>query len=319
MPKLKEDTLLAFRDELRKTAAPNLQHLLGGVGSGAGVGALTGALGGAALGAVRGAKAGREEGTGAVTGGLSGALGGAARGAGLGAALGGASGALAPRISRLSQAPGALGASARFGKRQVHALTGWAPEGGLEAIRGGAYDAREALRTAKPQHRQQAQKALASSAAAQEMGLTNLPGYVKAIKDKGLKEVVKTDAAAQWHSGGVGMKALGVGLPALALASEVGKKESPDGPGKGELVGRSAAGAVGGLLGSAMPIAGQIALGGAMGAAGGMVGRGIDRLRKRPAASGQPTPPEQQMGSHVPTERVTSHAAAGQLPEGLSA
>jgi hypothetical protein len=320
MSRLNENELLAFRDELKKTAAPNLHRLLGGVGAGAGVGALTGSLGGAALGAVRGAKAGREEGTGAIVGGLSGALGGAVRGAGIGAAVGGAGGALAPRMGNLSSASGAVGASARFGKRQLHALTGWTPEGGLEAIRGGAYDSRQALRTAKTPHIQQAQKALSSAASAQRMGLTSLPGYAKAIKEKGLKEVAKTDAAAQWHSGGIDTKALGIGLPALALASEVGKKESPEGPGKGELLGRSAAGTVGGLLGSAMPIAGQIALGGAMGAAGGIVGRGVDRLRKRrPPTSGQSIPPEQQSGSHVPTERVTSSAAAGQIPEGLSA
>jgi len=325
MSRLREEELLAFRDELKKESAPNLHGLLGGAGAGAGLGALVGGLGGAAVGAVRGAKKGREEGSGAL-GGLSGALSGAARGVGLGAGVGalggGAAAALRPgAISKLVDAGGLGGASARFGQRQLHALTGWTPKGGIESIRGGAYDARQALHAAKSSKEvAQAGKALESAEAAQNMGLTNLPGYVKAVKREGLKNVAKTDAAAQWHSGGLAAKALGIGVPALALSSEVGKKESPEGPGKGELLGRTIAGTAGGVLGSAMPIAGQIAMGGALGAAGGFVGRGIDRLRgRRPPSAGNPIPPDQQSGSHVPTERITSPAAMGQAPEGMTA
>lgn len=307
--------MLAFRDELQKTSA--IASKLLGAGGGAGVGALLGAAGGGLVGAVRGAHQAGDAGESRLSGGLAGALGGASAGAGLGALGGAATGALrSDAIQKLTRTEGMAGSAARFGERQVHALTGVVPKGGIEAIRGGAYDARQALKGANSP---QARKGLAAAEASQKMGLTSLPGYVNAVRREGLKNVAKTDLAAQWHSGGIGTKALGVGLPAAMLASDIAKKEQPTGTGKGESVGRSLGGAVGGLLGSSMPISGQLALGAATGVAGRYVGRGVDRLRGRPASKPPLTPPEQQQGSHVPTERVMSPAAMGKPPEGMHA
>lgn len=326
MSQLREEELLAFHDELKKSAALNARTLLGGAGAGAGVGALVGSVGGAVHGAIQGARKGREEGgMGGLAGGFTGAAGGAVRGAGYGAAAGalGGAGVAAVRpnaIGSLVARDGALGAGARFGQRQVHALTGWTPKGGIESIRGGAYDARQALQSAKPKDLPQASKALQSAEAAQSMGLTSLPGYAKALQQHGAKKVLQTDASAVWHSGGLTGKALTIGLPAATLASDIRRPESAEGPGKGELIGRSIAGTAGGVLGTAMPIGGQIALGAGMGAVGGLVGRGVDRLRGRKRhPPGDLTPPEQQQSSHTPTERVMSPAAAGRPPEGVSA
>ena len=324
MSQFSDRTLSALREELSKLAAPNFHSLVGGAGAGMGLGAAVGGVGGAVHGAVKGYRKAKEEGSSGLVGGLAGAAGGAARGAGVGAAagaLGGAGlGAASPKaLGRLVSADNAAGSAARFGQRQVHSLTGWTPKKGIESIRGGAYDAREALRTAKgAKEVQQAHKALETAEASQRMGLTNLPGYAKAVNREGLANVLKTDAAAQWHSGGIAAKALGVGLPAAALAAEVAKKEQPEGEGRGQALGRAIGGTIGGVMGTAMPIAGQIALGSGLAATGNFIGKGIDRLRgRRPLKTYTPPPPEQYPGSHVPTERIMSPAAAGQPPEGL--
>lgn len=297
MPYLHEEELNAFRDELRKEAAPNLKALLGrvaGAGGGIGAGALAGGLGGTTLGAIRGAHKAKEEGGSALSGALGGASKGLVQGAALGGLVGGVGGALNPKaVEELAKKEHIWGSGARFGQRQVHGFTGWKPEGGLSAMGAGANNP-------------------------PGMELSSLPGYVKAIKEHGAK-AIKADVANQWHSGGIASKALGVGLPATMLAAEVAKKENPTGPGKGESVGRGIGGTVGGFLGSSLPITGQMALGGAMGAAGGLAGRAVDRLRGRRSTPNQTTPPEHSQGQHVPTERISSPAAMGQVPEGMPA
>jgi len=216
--------------------------------------------------------------------------------------------------------PGVL---SRFAQRQLHGLSGWTPKAGLESIRGGAFEARKKLESALASGHgpsiELAQKGFNAAHQAQEAGLTNLPGYAKALQ-KDPVGTLKKDVAAQWHSGGRVEKALGIGLPLLGLAHDIRTPERETGPGKGELLGRGIGGAAGGFLGSSMPLAGQLLVGAATGMAGGLVGKGVDRLRgRKPSSPGQLTPPEQSQGQHVPTERVMSPAAMGQPPEGMIA
>lgn len=197
--------------------------------------------------------------------------------------------------SSIKAAPGNV---ANFGKRQLHGVSGWTPKAGIGSI--------------------------GMDAGAKHTGLTNLPDYVKGMANDP-KRYLKRDVSNSWHSGGRVSKALMVGLPAMGVAHDIATPEQATGPGKGERIGRGLAGAAGGMLGSSMPLSGQLLLGGAMSHVGGTIGKGVDRLRGRkpgtppPPTAGQPIQPDQQSGSHVPTERVMSNAAMGQPPEGASA
>ena len=343
MPRLDEFTLVAFRAELRKEAgftdlvaraAPTLKNMssLGGAG------ATVGALGGAGLGAVRGYRAARAQGE-DVGGAVTGALGGAARGAGKGALFGGLAGAGAGAASGmgagLTQRGGILGAGARFGQRQVHSMTGMLSPAELEGVRGGAYGAREHLAKATaaldraplgaaPRAQKavgRAQKALATTEAATgvtdpSMNLTSLPGYLQAARQHGMGKMLSTGVKEQIANSSPAMTALMIGAPAVGVAKTLAGKEETDASGRGrfERAGEDAGRTIGGVTGGVMPIVGQGLVGGALGRVGKYTGRGIDRLRGK---GGQPgmtatTLEPAEMGQHMPTEKVTSPAAAGQ-------
>lgn len=327
-----------FRDELEKFAA-NAQTLLGNVGALAGGGAVLGAAGGAALGGIKRYRDARSRGEGVAQGFVEGA-GGALRGAGKGALVGAGAGALAGAATpkalydQLGAVRGPVGAGARFGQRQVHAFTGWRPTASdpssIERIRGGAYRARTALGKAEAglasawagdkggdlrsavKSVGRARSTLEGAEKAQQMGLTNIPGYVRSLRDKPL-ETLRTGMSEQWHSGGAGAKALSIGLPALGAANAIRAPESTTGAGKGERVGRELAQTAGGVLTAPLPfVPGQL-VSAALGRAGGLAGRGVDRLRgRRPDPGHHALNPENVQGQHIPTERVTSPAAGGQ-------
>lgn len=335
----------AFHGELEKLAI-DTHTLLGNVGALAGSGALVGAVGGAALGGIKRYREARSRGEGIGQGFLEGA-GGALHGAGKGALVGAGAGALAGAATpkalydRMSNVAGPVGAGARFGQRQVHAFTGWMPTAGetssIERIRGGAFRARKAVGRAEEElasawgkndpsdlrsavrAKQRASAGLEGAERAQQMGLTSVPGYLKSLRQKPL-ETLRTGMAEQWHSGGAGAKALTIGLPALGAVSALRSPESATGAGKGERVGRELGTVAGGVLTAPLPfVPGQV-VSTALGRAGGLAGRGIDRLRgRRPDLGQYAQHPENALGQHIPTERVTSPAAAGQVGNEVAA
>jgi len=343
MPELTEHLLNGFRAGLRKEAgfadlmsraAPRLRS----AGSLAGVGALAGSLAGGGLAGTKAYREAKEEGHGtaraalhALGGGLGGAVSGAAGGALLGGAVGGASGL----GKNLTARTGAIGAASRFGQRQIHALTGVLNPAELESIGGGAATARSAYKALEDkafQHAttpggafsdyagklQKAQRGLDASVRAQDMGLTSIPGYLRSMKEHGLAPTLGASIKDQWHSMTPGNAALMVGLPAALAAGTLIKKEHPTGPGKGEELGRNIGGLVGGIAGGAMPIVGNAVVGSLASSAGGQIGKGIDWMRGRrkplPMIGGKPDL-EPAEGQHIPSERVMSPAAAGQMPE----
>lgn len=159
MSSFSPEMLLALQDELEKDAAiPGVQAaraLLArqgsAIGAGAGLGAAVGGLGGLGIGGVRGYREAREQGMSRGQAALMG-LGRGAQSAGKGIAVGTLAGAGAGALSgqrgvelaqELSGKEGIRGSLARSGQRQLHSLTGWTPEGGLESIRGGAWGAKQ--------------------------------------------------------------------------------------------------------------------------------------------------------------------------------
>lgn len=315
-------------------AAPRLRA----AGSLAGVGALAGGAAGAGLSASKAYHEAKGQGAGVLGAGLhglAGSVGGAVRGATAGA-LGGAALGSASGLGRsLSARTGTLGAAARFGERQVHSLAGHLNPAELESVGGGAADARAAYKAVEDKaiahaatpggafsdhagQLQKAEKGLKASERTQEMGLTSIPGYLRSMKDNGVGSTLAAGVKDQWHNTSPAMGALMIGAPALGAAATLAKKENPNGPGKGEELGRNIGGLVGGVAGSAMPLVGNMVAGGVGAAVGGQVGKGADWMRRRrqplPMLGGK-AEPEQAEGQHIPSERVMSPAAAGQSPE----
>jgi hypothetical protein len=214
----------------------------------------------------------------------------------------------------LSEVPGAM---SRFGKRQAHALTGWTPQGGsIRSIRGGAYAAEEALRKAQAAGAatKQLERARDTAVAAEKMGLTSLPGYVKALYREGPMKALSTGLKSQWHSGGTGTKAMLVGVPGALAAGEALTPSEPGGPGKAQRVGRSLGQTAAYMLGP-IPVAGQLALDPVMARLGGLtgkvVGKGGSKLRRKHT----PAPPslDPAGGAATPAETIASERAAGMM------
>lgn len=311
-------TLADIRSAVTSAAArAALQRGLGGVGAGAGVGGLVGA----AAGGVHGYQKARSEGAdvgGAVLGGLGGAGHGAAKGALIGGAgLGAleAAGATPGAYGRLAGARGPVGTMARFGQRQVHALTGWTPKGflapeGARQMGAGAADA--AARLAKSPGSASAARAFGAAEKAEGMGLSSLPGFAKSMKNHGVANTMLAGAADQWHGGGLTGKLLMAGIPAATVAGELGREGDEKKGRTGRLLG--AAGQVGAMSLGSMPIAGTLAVGAAAHKLTNVAGR----LRGRGSEVGHnPAPPETSPSSNglaQPTERVFSDRASGEIP-----
>jgi hypothetical protein len=347
MSDLSIHALRAFRLELEKEAV-DWHSVAGGAAGLAGLGAGAGAIAGAGLGAAKKYRAARAEGAGvggALGEGALGALGGVGRGAltgaGIGAGAGAALGHLTPEVVKaLPHMPSMAGSAARYGQRQLHAVSGWLPEAGnaksLETIRGGAYGARQRAGTARralierqlqpnPEKLKDykqvasraagAQRGLDAAEKAQEMGLTSVPGFARALGREGIGKTLGTGLREQWHNTPTSMKALTLALPAAQVAQTVTSDDTQ----KGEHLGRALGGAAAGLTMGAIPITtGMLAQGAVSGAAGRM-GRAYDKVRARfrGGDGGIQAPKENTpySGDHVPTERITTERAQGATPE----
>lgn len=307
-----KSALRAFREEMRKIAAVNPA-----VGAGLTLATL-GALGGGVSRYYQAKLQGSSTGD-ALGEGLRGGLTGAAAGGLVGAGIGGT---------------GVGGAISRFGQRQLHGLTGWAPEGGLHAMRAGSYNAKQRMARAQAalralehsggtaqqaarlqQEARRAAKGLAAAIEAERMGLTSLPGYVRAIGKHGLVPVLQAGAREQLQGTSTAQKALILGLPAYgalrAWRSPADERDSR-GLSRGARIGESVGSLVGGVVGGAVPIVGQLALQEGTGRVGRAVGGFFDRRRQPPPAF-DPTDPVTAPGQVTPSEYVLSPRASGDL------
>lgn len=235
------------------------------------------------------------------------------------------------------------GVASRFGQRQVHGLTGWTPKGymnpeGIKGMRAGAHDAAERLsaaertvapgagryrpglvdrvlkispekqqaRAAKAGHKEvvDARKSYQAAQKAEDMGLTSLPGYARALM-RNPAAAVSTGMAEQWHSMGPGGKALMLGIPAAGVGSELTTESQPGGPGKFERAG-SRLGELAYTMGP-VPLSGQIAAGIGVSSLGKRVGSLFDKKKSIPA----PPNLEPAGGEAAPAETMVSDRALG--------
>lgn len=277
--------------------SPKMHSILGGASGGAGAGGLVGGVLGAGEGAVRGYREAKEQGapTGqALSGALSGALQTGSKrslqGALAGAALGGGGAGLQKDLpGKLNVLP-YVGAGSRFGQRQLHSLTGWTPKGGVQAIRGGAYSAgqnvektRDVLRQARkkgtsvPKAKKElskAREALEASTKAEQMGLTSLPGYAKALRADP-KAALRAGFEEQYKSMGPGLRALTYGGTAASVGGEL-TRDDPT-AGRLERTGRSLGAGLPFLAGP-LPLAATMVAGPALSAGLGAAGKGVDKV-----------------------------------------
>jgi hypothetical protein len=258
-----------------------------------------------------------------------------------------------------------LAVGSQFGQRQVHGVTGWLPEGkgsvgkrlgqigmGSETRKGAVDEAKADLARAKRDPKakpsligrvlgrtavedaiksnESALTAYHAAQAAENRGLTNIPGYIKALGQDvqkgpagvlGAKGALRTAAHSEITGNPVNA-AMMVGIPGIAAAQELSSGEDPEGRGRGRL--RRAAGhMVGAGAGFAlgpMPMTTQNAIQ----QVAGIPGRGLAKRRAaRLAADSSGTvmgPVAHDLtadsGQAVPSERVVSERAAGTAGEG---
>lgn len=322
--------MVSFQDELEKRAlslppalgrvGAFLKQQAGATGAGAGVGALGGGLVGAGVQGVRGYQRAKDEGASTgqallsgATQGLSGASTGAMVGAGIGGAAGLAGGARARGLAERAVGGGTwnpLAASARFGQRQLHSVTGYAnaktPEGlkQLRAMRGGAYQAQEradAARKALDQARwsgasnaalqgahkelNMATQGLQAAEKAEAMGLTSVPGYLRSLASNPV-DTIRTGVAEQWRGSGLGGKLLFAGFPVAGAVGEAMSPSEEGGPGRLERTGKALAGGL--AFGAApIPMVGMGLLSSGAEQVGGLLGAGGDALLRHRAGGGQ--------------------------------
>lgn len=180
-------------------------------------------------------------------------------------------------------------AAARFGKRQGYALTGLGAKGpgGARALGAGAAPALERVSKAVPNTKEwaSAQKHLAAAKKMEQLGATNVPGYLKSLAKNPL-QTVRTGAQEAWHGTGTGAsgalgKAMTFGLPVAALGGELVSGSQDPEQGTFERAGRAAGSMAYGL--SSMPFAGAMLLGEGAIRGAGALGKGVDKLRgKKP-------------------------------------
>jgi len=339
-------------------AGSQLAGRIAGAGAGMGLGAAGGGAIGAGVGGYQGYQAEREQGGGGVGGALTGALKGGGMGAGLGAAAGAGLGASGGRVGEaIAGVAGGAGrglkpaALARFGQRQLHAVTGLTPGGAPRTLAGGqvnpAYmEAMEKMKMPGLEYaatRLQAarsavnsgggEKALtelgraaAGRATAEEAvgkGMTNLPGMVQALSQKGgMSDAWRLGVKPQWTQQGRGGKAL-LALPVIGAAQEAMNPDEVEGRGgRAERVGNSIGMGLGYASMPFMPIAGAELASRGLAGAGGGVGRGIDRLvgKMKPKndleLGNNPGAPVQTSGvGEARVEREFTERALGKAPD----
>jgi hypothetical protein len=301
----------ASRSVRGAVTSPATHRVAGGLAGGVGAGGLAGGVLGAGYGGAKGYQEARAQGQtvgGALRAGLSAGTRQGVRGIGQGAlvggALGGVGGALSKRVpTALAQAP-LVGSGARFGQRQLHGITGWTPEAGVRSIRGGAYGAErgveEALGSLEKAHQKSrgvasAQRGLdravtyrRAAGRAEELGLTSLPGYAKALR-KDPVGALKAGFGEQWHGATGVPRVLAYGGSGALVAGEA-LKDDPGGKGRLERAGR-ALGSTLPMLAGPLPIAASLAATPAMAAVGGLPGKIKERITRRKASGHLAAPP----------------------------
>lgn len=223
----------------------------------------------------------------------------------------------------------------RFGQRQLHSVTGWAPKGvnKVEALRelgAGAAPALKRLEAAQAavtkgggksalRELASAEKHVRAAKDVERLGATSLPGYVKALATKP-GQTLSAGVREAWHGSGTGVggavgKGLTVGLPAAGVAGEALRESEKGEKSREERVGRAAGGLAFGL--TSMPMTGAMLLGTGLTGAAGLAGKGINKLRRRHlglASAGKQEEDEDRTG---PVERYETNAAQGKPPEGF--
>jgi hypothetical protein len=295
-----EHLLRAFQQELWKLGAPSilparLSSVLSSAGALGGIGAGVGGVAGAVHGGVKNYRAAKAEGAdtrGALLHGAMGAAGGVGKGAVIGAGIGGVAGAGASlanagKAEAMRAALTDRSAFARFGQRQVHGVTGAVPQGGLGQLKMDAADRAEQLKhltdrlKADPNSMQpgiidrargldaktvgakaleRAQQSASASQAAQDAGLTSVPGLVKSL----VKSPTETARLAWNHQmhGADGVTKAMMATSGIGVAQTMANRE--EGEGRLHHAGRvagSAAGAGLGILTGGMPQMTQMGLG----------------------------------------------------------
>jgi hypothetical protein len=153
-----------------------------------------------------------------------------------------------------------------------------------------------------------AAKSLAAARKAEQMGLTNLPGFAKSLAKNPL-ETIRAGVGEQWHNA-PGVTALGVGVTGLGVAGEL-KKKGPEAEGRGGRIASHLTNLAMMPMG-AMPQITQMATG-----AG--VNKLVGKLRPSSTLGQNPAPPElhpSSTGLSSPVEHVYSDRASGQIRVG---
>ena len=160
---------------------------------------------------------------------------------------------------------------------------------------------------------------------AEKHNLTNIPGYLRGMRDDPLN-TLSVAAKSQWRGMHPVDKAITVGLPGYMVAKEVLTKDDPEknppGSTKAKRLGGAIAATAAGTLLGPLPFVTQMALGSGADRVGNLAGSAVDRLRgKTPVPAGHvmaPKPPDltADSGQSVPGERVVSERAAGSMGEG---
>lgn len=287
-----------------------------------------------------------------VGGGVSGALRGAQVGGVLGGVTGGAAALLSPakaeavrRAVTTSRVP-LVGSGSRFMQRQVHGLTGWTPEGlgprdalaqigmGSSLREGHVRAAQQQLEKARAAgagakrtisdrvlgrsgiegseaRLRSARESLSAADEAERRGITSLPGMVSGLRRDPLGTL--RASAKNELSGSPAAFALQVGLPGLAVARELSKKEDPEDPGKYRRAASKGLQAAGNVLLSPLPMGTQQLVTNSIGS--------LHRRLTQPSSQGTVMPPKApdlttDNGQAVAGERIVSERAAGSLGEG---
>lgn len=350
MSNIKEASLLAFRDELKKTASR-----LTGAGALGGLGVGAGAAVGSLIGGARSYQKAKDEGIdtgGAVAHGFLGGLSGAGKGALVGGGVGAGVGVLRPGLGmaaaeKFTHADNSLGSLARFGQRQVHGLTG---HGDIKGLRGGSFDAEQGLSAAEsalidaakshhnelakgpvPEHllgrleknfasartgHEEAGKMFDAATKAEQMGLSSIPGTLKSLATHPI-DTLTTGLKSQYEGAGAAGKTL-MGVGTALGAKQVYDEASTPGEDRGKRVGRAVGGVAGGLVfAPVMPIGASIAAGEATSRLGGAIG---SIRRKKPVQASEISaghlqhPADSPGAGSAPTEVIRTPAADNRPP-----
>ena len=300
---MRDLSIAAFAEEFEKVAWGAPAATLGAVG--------------ALVGGVKGyGDAGPSAGT---TGSLMSAGKGALMGGAAGATVGGGLGLAGKHLG--GTAAGWSKSVGDFGRRQVHAVTGYVPghipaEKRVEYLKGigiGGGNTQAALTEAQqnadkvrsttgllPQSWRQAyanwgvrgaQAAHDANEVFLRNGATSLPGMVKAFRNKATRGETLKAVGKDLAFGGGTLGTLSLGLGAGDLYHGVAGTPHPEeaGMGRGEILGRAVGNATGWLLPSPIPVAGQLIGNEALRPVVGAMGRSVDKLMGNRAVASTPT------------------------------